>query len=76
MGPITFDVIEVGDDRTTALRRAQAVRDCGVRVDLTKKASGEFRLMVRSEGGEKARAAIEQQITTDTEKVNGDDPTP
>ncbi len=76
MGPITFDVIEVGDDRPMALRRAQAVRDAGVRVDLTETASGGFRLMVRSEAGDKARAAIEQQITSDTENQTGDEPTP
>ncbi len=76
MGPITFDVIEVGDDRSVALHRAQAVRDCGVRVDLTEKASGGFRLMVRSEGGDKARAAIEEQIENDAKEETGDGPTP
>ncbi len=65
MGPIAFDVIEVGEDHSVALRRAQAVSECGLRVDLTETVSGVFRLMVRSESGEKARAAIRQQVEND-----------
>lgn len=60
MGPVSFEAIDVGEERGAALEAAAILRSAGIRVDLTEpgSAGGTYRLMVRSHDARRAHAAL------------------
>lgn len=66
MGPVSFDVVELGSDRSEAMRLTSKIRDAGLRVDLREERLSDhtsYRLFVRSTDFATVRSMLDDRHT-------------